>query len=140
VADDPFDHRPVDDRQHLLRRAERQRTQTGAEPTDEDDRFHGPLALELPEAVVVVGVEFEALDEGAPLLPLFGDELGGTLVVDRATSLTLEMRSATSGFAGMVESFGMNAMVNDSFSPRRILSKPSVKIWFGLLPFAASVA
>ena len=52
VADHPVDHRPMDDRQHLLRLAERQRSQSGAEAPDEDDRPHEPVVA-------------AAVDEGA---------------------------------------------------------------------------
>ena len=38
---DPLDHRPVDDRQHLLRRGEGQGAQPGAEAPDEHDGAHG---------------------------------------------------------------------------------------------------
>ncbi len=57
-----------------------------------------------------------------------------------ASSVTLLMRSWTSGFALMVEPAGMKAITNDSLALRRTLSNPSVKIWFGLPPLAASDA
>jgi hypothetical protein len=147
VSDHPLDHGPIDDRQHLFRRSQRQRTKASAEPTDEDDRLHGPLELVLLGATVVVVVEFGSPDDGAPdaseellplapLLLLLLSELGAVVAVGR--SVTFAMRSATSDFAGMVEPAGMKAIVKDSFAESRILSKPSVKIWFGLLPLAAS--
>ncbi len=55
-----------------------------------------------------------------------------------ARSLTLATRCATSDLAGIVDPAGMNAIVNELLAPRRILSKPDVKIWFGLWPAAAS--
>src|SRR5690606_24962000 len=42
VADDELDHRPVDDRQHLLGAGTGERTQPRAEPPDQHDSAHYP--------------------------------------------------------------------------------------------------
>jgi hypothetical protein len=118
-----------------------ERAQTGAETADEDDRLHRLLELLLLDAAVVAVVlelpwllEDELLPVALLLLPptvtgvpLLGLALLGA-VVDGATSVTLAIRSATSGFALIVEPSGMKAITNDSLAPRRILSKPEVKI------------
>src|SRR5690606_37276312 len=52
VLHDPLDHGPIEDRQHLLGRVERQRPEARPEPPDEDDRPHPPVA-DVPGAEVV---------------------------------------------------------------------------------------
>src|SRR5581483_664029 len=151
VQDRPFDHRPVDDRQHLLRRVVRERPQAGPQPSHQDDGLHGLLlagtvvsGVEVAGADVAVveapGAEVSGVEVGAPPAGTALAPAAGTVVVEEGCrSLTFAMRVATSAFAGIVEPGGMNAIVNDSLAPRRMLRKPDVMISFGFFPCAASV-
>jgi hypothetical protein len=55
--DDALDHRPVDDREHLLGRVGGERAEAGTEPADEDDRPHGFAVVDELAVVVAVVVE-----------------------------------------------------------------------------------
>ena len=77
-----FDERDVRDGQERLGRRERQRTETGAFPADEHDRFHGVEPVE-PEGTVV---------EGAPVAPV--------APVDPVPPVAPGTVEVTPGFAG----------------------------------------
>jgi len=90
VLEHPLDHRSSRDGQHLLRRAQRERPEPGAEAADEDDRSHGAAVVVVAGAVVLV-VDSEPVavvpkdkdipqPPSAPKLPELGTVDGGDAI------------------------------------------------------------
>src|SRR5690606_18161571 len=76
-----LDHRPVDDRQHLLGDRGGERTQSGAEPAHQDDRSHGAGGAAGAESSV--GTLFGDAPSGGVLAPVAEESVGtGTSSVD----------------------------------------------------------